>query len=528
METSDLILSSDQEAAVSTSDAKKHFVANTVSNLVFFVATVVGSFFMVPYQKNHLGIANYGTVTTAHSFTLYTQVLTVVLTTTLFRFATMHLARGDTDEARKYFNTQLVAVVWFVAAFAPLSLIISYYTPSIIRIPGGEDWNTRILFAAMYLSFLVNLVCNPLRIAQFARHRFDLGNWANLAGQVARYATWIVLFGVLAPLTWHIGLGFLLESIVVLIASAVIFRRLLPNLRPSLRGFDKRKFIDMTKMGAWLAANHVGVVLYLSVDLFLINRLLGPASAGSYALILGIAMMLRTLSSTMSSLITPLAVSYYACGDYKSMTRQMARAVRFVSLGMAIPLATVCGIAAPFLAWWLGPECRALYPLVWWLLAHQVITCAVEPLYSINMAANRMSVPALVTVAGGVLKVVLSVALVKFTPLGIYGVAIGGFCAFVLKNTLFTPWYAAHTINVRSWPFYKAMVPSVVVFGVISLTALELTHHVSLHGFAQIAATVASVFLVSVVGTYYLAITEDDREFLRSAAPWNKKRARTP
>lgn len=512
-----------QIPSVSTQDAKKHFAGNALSNVCFFLFNITTSFFMVPYQKNHLGIANYGTVTLASFIIQYTQVITIVLTNTLYRFVTIHIARGEMDEAHKYFNTQFTAIAWFIGIFFPLGMVISYYSPNLIRLPAGEEWNTRILFMIMYISFLIALIGNPLRVAQFAGQRFDLGNWANIGGQVVRYTTWILVFSVVAPLTWHIGLGVLLESIVVLVASYLIFKRLLPQLKPSLRQFHKRKFADMTKMGAWMAVVQVGSILYLGIDLLIINRLLGPTSTGKYSLILLIAAMLRGLSSTMSGMITPLTVSSYANDDYNTLARQMARAVRLTSLGMGIPLAIICGVAIPFLGWWLGPECKALYPLVWWLLAHQVVTCGVEPLHSVNLAANKMAVPALLTVAGGVFKVILSIVLVKYTSLGICGVAIAGFCAFMLKHVLFTPWYAAYILKIPSSVFYKPLLPSVIVFGAISLTALKLTQVVDMQRFPQLAASIIALLIVSILGVFYLAITKEDRAFLSSVMRKNRQ-----
>ncbi len=146
---------SGQAPSVSTEDARKHFLGNASSNLLYFLWNIGTSFFMVPYQIRNLGLANYGMVTLALSFTMYTQVLTIVLTTTLFRFVVIHVARGDMREARAYFNTQLIATAWFVALFLPISSVVSYYTPGFLRIPPGQEWNTRILFAAMYLSLLV-------------------------------------------------------------------------------------------------------------------------------------------------------------------------------------------------------------------------------------------------------------------------------------------------------------------------------------------------------------------------------------
>ncbi|MGC8862356.1 MAG: lipopolysaccharide biosynthesis protein [Armatimonadota bacterium] len=504
--------------SVSTDEARRHFLGNAVSNLAFFLFNIATSFAMVPYQISHLGLANYGMVTLALSFTMYTQVLTVVLTTTLFRFVVIHVARGDMNEARDYFNTQLIATGWFIAIFLPISCVVSYYTPRFLQIPAGQSWNTRILFVAMYVSFLISLGANPFRVAQFARQRFDLGNWVQIGGQLVRYSTWIVLFSTLAPALWQVGLGFVLESTFVLIVTILIFERLLPQLRPALTGFNRAKFIDMVKMGGWLVVNQIGVILYLSVDLLIINRLLGPGAVGEYSPVLGIAIMLRGLSSTMSGMITPLAISSYARHDYETLVRHMSRAVKLVSLGMAIPLGTLCGIAAPFLVWWLGPQAKGTYPLVWWLLAHQVITCGVEPLYSITTAANRMAAPGISTVLGGLLKVVLSIVLVEYTGLGYYGVAVGGFCAFILKNAFFAPWYAAYVLQRSSRPFYAAMLPALFTFGAAAAAALGLVHVLNPTDFWSLAATAFVTFGASGLGVYYLAMDRSDRRFLNDVA----------
>ena len=69
-----------------------------------------------------------------------------------------------------------------------------------------------------------------------------------------------------------------------------------------------------------------------------INRILGPSSVGKYGTVLGLVVMLKGLSSTMSGMVTPLAVASYATRDFDSLTRNISRASKFVSMGMSLPL----------------------------------------------------------------------------------------------------------------------------------------------------------------------------------------------
>ena len=71
-------------------------------------------------------------------------------------------------------------------------------------------------------------------------------------------------------------------------------------------------------------------------------------------------------------------------------------------------------------------------------------------------------------VIGGVVKLIPTIALVKYTNMGIFGVALAGLLAFSIKNGVFNPWYAARILGVPSWPFYKSLIPSVFVYAAAS------------------------------------------------------------
>ncbi|MHB9035562.1 MAG: lipopolysaccharide biosynthesis protein [Armatimonadota bacterium] len=502
---------------VTSEDSKRNFFRNTASNIIFFVFNAVTSLVMVPYVIRNLGWENFGIIGVAQQFVTYTQILTIVLVGTVFRFVTMCIAKDDIDGARSYFNTNFVSVLAFAALFLPITGLISYLTPAILKnIPPGKQANIQVLFFLVYMSFILGLISNPYRVGQFVRQRFDARNIIEIGSQVIRYGTWFVLFGLFTPTLWHIGLGYVLGSLELLIANAVSFYRLTPELHPSVREFSRPKFNEMTKMGSWLIVSQIGVVLYLSVDSLIITRMIGPGAFGKYNTILGLAIQLRGLSTMMCSLVVPVAIASYARNDWNALIRNSSRAVRFVSIGMAVPLAILCGLAGPFLTRWLGPEVvRILTPLVWLLLAHNVINCGVEPLFALSMAANRVAVPGIVTVVGGIVKVLLSIVLVKYTNLGFYGVAIAGLVSLTLKNSIFTPLYSGRILKSSSVPFFKALAPSVLVFGVVSLIASVLAKHVFLATYPRLFVAGTLLLVLSGLGVYFLALGKDDRAFIR-------------
>ena len=510
----------DDRSGISTSDSCRNFVRNSASNLVLAVFSAATSLYMVPFLIANLGVANYGMVTLANSFVLYTEVFTAAIFGTVFRFASVHIARGEYDEAQGYFNTQLVFIAWFVRALIPLAAAVSVLAPRMINIPSGQTANTQLLLFLIYVSFALSVISSPFRLGTFVKQRFDISNLIEIGNQVLRYSTWILLFALAAPKTWHVGIGYILGSLGFAFAHYIAFRIFVPQLKLRLGSFDKTKFLQMARTGIWMTLGQVGAVLYLSADLLIINRTLGPESVGLYSPVLGLSMMLRGVSGMMTGLMLPVSVSCYAQRDWGKLIRGACSASKLMSLGMAIPAGIICGLSRPFLTTWLGPEFGPLYPLVWLMLVHQVFNAGVEPLFGVNLAANKVAVPGVATVVGGVLKVVLSVILAVFTPLGLYGVAIGTLISFVLKNLMFIPYYEGIVLKTSSRPFYMALVPSFVLFAASAGLSALATRIVNLDTLLHVFAAGAITGLVCALLGYMILCDREEKQLMRRMMPW--------
>jgi O-antigen/teichoic acid export membrane protein len=504
---------------VSTQDAKKHFARNTFANLLFFFFNAGTSLYMVPFQIAHLGLARYGMVGVANAFVSYLQVLTVALVGPTFRFVTVSLAKGDRDEANSYLNTHLVASIYFIAILLPVSAVLSYFTPDLLRIPPGEEANTRVLFFLVYASFMLALAGAPFQVPTYVKQRFDIRNYLDITNQVFRYSTWIILFAVIAPQLWQIGLGYVLGAGIALMGTIAVVRKMMPELCPRLKGFDRRKFIEMVRMGKWVGLEQLGSMLYWSTDMIVINLMLGPASAGRYSTIWLFALMLRAVVSMMANMVSPTTIAAYARQEWDTVLTNLARAVKFMSLGLAVPLGVFSGLAVPFLTWWLGPSFTPLYILVWLMISHQVINSAIEPVGAIPLAANKVTAPCVATIAGGVLKVVLSIALIKCTHWGVVSVAVAGLITFTLRNLVFAPVYAGRILSKSSWRVYRALVPGAIVFAGVAAATLGLAHRFNLATFPRLAGAGLALMALGAAVVYFIALDDQDRRFLKEVAP---------
>jgi len=124
----------------------------------------------------------------------------------------------------------------------------------------------------------------------------------------------------------------------------------------------------------------------------------------------------------------------------------------------------ICGLAAPLLQVWLGPDFTKFSTLMVIMLCHLTINLGVLPLFPINTSLNKVKVPGLVTGAMGVFNLLLAIAFVAYFDFGYLGVAMAGAIVITLKNGLFSPWYAAKILSVKISTFFLPLIGGVVVF----------------------------------------------------------------
>ena len=514
----------------STKDAKKHFARNTGASILFFVFNILTSLYFVKFQLHYLHQDGYGIVSTANAFVTYLQALTFALLGTTFRFVTINLARGDREEAEEYAGTHLAVLVYSIAVLLPICAVVSYFTPTLLRkIPASQIANTRILFLLVYVSFMMLLGATPYQLATYLKQRFDIRNLLDMVNQVFRYSTWVVLFAIAVPRLWYIGVGYVIGSTVALVATVVAARRLAPDFRPSIRRFNRRKLFEMMRMGKWVGLDYLGVMLYWSTDIVIIACMLGPASAGRYAVVWYFAAMLRNVVGMMGTVIAPTTVAAYARQDWDTMRINMARAIKFMSLGLALMLGVLCGLNLPFLTWWLrGTDIPAsalpmLSLLMWLMIAHLVVNSALEPINALTLAANKVAVPCIATIISAVLKIALSIILIKSTDLGMVAVAIAGLVTFLLRQLVFGPIYAGRIVSAPSWPIYRALLPGTVVFALVSVPAWWLARNFDLATLPGLVGVGIALFALGAVVTYFAALNDRDRQFLAEVAPWKKQ-----
>jgi membrane protein EpsK len=215
---------------------------------------------------------------------------------------------------------------------------------------------------------------------------------------------------------------------------------------------------------------------------------------------------------------------YVARKDLDGLMVYMARAVKCLGLMLALPIALLCGFSEPLLRLWLGAAFAGLHWLLFLMAAHLCINVPILPLLGLQLATNRVKVPAVVTVVMGVAN--LGLALVLAGPLhwNLYGIAAAGAIMLTVKNVIFTPIYGAHVLGKPCGRFFRELALIVGMTVVSTLCCQALAWFRPIESWAQLvmASLCVSAFYGLVV--YRFVLTAEEKRMVLGMVPFFRGR----
>ncbi len=465
-----------QEPTSSADQIHRRFAAqlprNLAANIAHFLVNVAIGILLVPYFVSTLGVAAYGLIPLAASITGYIGIVIHSLNTAVSRFLTVDLQRGDYGAANQTFNTALFGFTLLILLMIPVIFVVAYFIPSIFNVPAGQESGTVLLFLGVSAAFLLRSWSGNFTVQLFAYNRLDLQNLVNITSVVIQTGLIVLFFTLLGPDLALVGGAYLTGAVVASGISIVFAKRVCPHLQVSIRSFDHRKIKDLCGMGWWVVVSQVGALLFLNIELIVVNMLFGGTSAGEYAIALQWAILLRSIAGVLSGVLTPVIFTQYARGQSEAIIQVSKSAVKLMGLAMALPIGLICGFAPHLLMLWVGEEYITLAPLMILLTVHLTVNLAVLPLFPVRTAYNRVKIPGVVLLVMGIANLLLAIQLPIITGWGVYGVAMASAIILTLTNALFTPWYVSHILNI---PWYTFMRPMILgVFATIGVIVVAL------------------------------------------------------
>lgn len=266
-------------------------------------------------------------------------------------------------------------------------------------------------------------------------------------------------------------------------------------------------------MGWWLIVIQLGSILFLQIDLLVINKLLGNVQAGKYGIILGWSHIIRTLAIALSGSLGPLILNLYAKKEFDQMIRLTQMSNKVLSLFIGCMVSVLCIIAPALLSIWIGPEYASLKWLFMLVLLPLPINLGVLPLFSLNRAYNKLRVPGIYTVVMGACNLFLAMYLVGETSLKLYGVAVASGIVLTFKNFIFMPIYVASNMGINKLTFFKASLSTMLLLIIAVGTSLVYFNFFVINDWFHLILHSGILFLIF-AGISFLLLNQAERKMI--------------
>jgi membrane protein EpsK len=489
------------------------FLSNLSWNLAYFGVGIALGIWYTPYLVRHLGTNVFGLFPLVTQLVSYMTLITFGLNAALGRNLTISVATGNEAEANSIFNTSFWGGTGIIAILAILGCAASCFAEYLIRVPEGYILPARYLMGATVVSFLLNLLATPFNSSTFCKNRFDISNSLMILQQMLTVVLVVLLFSTVGANLYVMAAAVIFAAVFNLGRSIVVQRSLLPYLHIRWGLFDHKIFQGLVSFGGWMIINQIGTLLYLAIDLIVVNRMLGPEAGGDYAIVLQWSILLRTFGGTIAGVFGPTILYYYAGHDFVGLVNYSRQAVKLVGLAIALPIGLVSGLSAPILTVWLrDPKYAALAGLMSLLTCHLCINIAVYPLFNIQNATAKVKLPGIITCVMGILNLVMAILMCGPVGLGVYGVALAGFIMLTAKNAIFTPIYGANILKLPWWTFCREVYITAALTLAVTGGSFIVSQFVNLASWTGLITFGAIASISYVIVVWFVFLGHDERE----------------
>lgn len=492
---------------------------NILLNILYFLFSIIIGIILVPFYIKNLGLAAYGIIPLITSLTSYIFLITSAFNRSASRYLTINLQNGDDIQSNKIFNTYLIIIFILCLILLPIIFYISEHLPTFFNINAELKADSIIFFRSVMGSFLITAFGSIFMASLYARNRLDLYNSVHLLNIITQTILIIFFLTFYSPKLFYIGIAYIIGSLIAFSLNIFLWLRLTPELKINFRYFDKRILNKISGMGLWILIDQIGALLFIQIDLIIVNKLFGSLGGGEYAIAFQWSVLLRSMALVLSGVLAPIILIYYANQKFREIIQVSKSAVKLMGLSMALPIGLICGLSTQLLSLWVGPEYINLAPLLIILVGHLTLNLSVLPLFSINVAFNKVRVPGIVTCITGVGDFLLALLLPIIFGWGMYGVAVAGMIMLTLKNTIFIPWYSSKILKIPTFSLIRSMIPGTALMVSIALSAATIGHYIFVSSWFIIILLSIGISIVYLIIVWNALLNSYERKLISSFMP---------
>lgn len=321
----------------------KRIAKNTIMLYIRMLFGMLVSFYTSSVILNALGVEDYGIQNVVGGFVSMFSLISMSLSSSVGRFLTFELGKGDYESLKKVFSTSvLIHIVLAIVVFVLSETVGVWFVNNKMVIPESRLYAANWVFQASILSFMFGLLSVPYNALIVAHERMSAFAYIGILEIVLRLV--VVLFVAYCPFDFDklIIYSVLLTALGILMRFIYVSycRR---NFSESELHFNVDKHC-LKEMGAFAGWNFVGCSALLlknqGVDI-LLNLYFGPVVNAARGIAGTVNGAVSSFSGNFMTALNPQITKSYAAEEKEyafSLVERGSRFSFFIMFMFALPI----------------------------------------------------------------------------------------------------------------------------------------------------------------------------------------------
>ena len=327
----------------SQSENTKRIAKNTLMLYGRMLIGMLVSLYTSRVVLQALGVEDYGIYNVVGGVVAMFSMISNSLSSSVNRFLTFELGRGDLNALKRVFSTSLtIHVVLAVIVVLLAETVGLWFLNTRMTIPANRLYAANWVFQASIFTFVIGLINVPFGASMVSHEKMSAFAYISILDILLRL--FIVLFIAYSGLMFDrlIVYALLLACVVCIMQSIYLIycKRHFEECRFKLN-FDKSYWKNMSSFAGW---NFIGCTAGLLKDQgvnILLNLFIGPIINAARGIAGSVNNVLSSFVSNFMVALNPQITKSYASGNYDYMFSLVERGSRFsyyILLLLALPV----------------------------------------------------------------------------------------------------------------------------------------------------------------------------------------------
>lgn len=498
----------------------KRIAKNTLMLYVRMLFGMLVSLYTSRVVLSTLGVEDYGIYNVVGGFVAMFSLVSMSLSSSVGRFLTFELGKGDMERLKETFSTSLLIHLGLAGIVLVLAESVGiWFLNTQMTIPAERLYAANWVFQASVLAFMFGLFSVPYNASIAAHERMSAFAYIGILDVVLRLL--IVLFIAYVPFRFDKMIVYSLLLVGVGISLQGVYwtycRKNFEECRRVRLSFNKTCWKEMSAFAGW---NFIGCTAGLLKDQgvnILLNLFMGPVVNAARGIAVSANAAVSGFAGNFMYALSPQITKSYATGDREYMFSLVERGSRFsfyIMLIMALPILFETEFV---LGVWLGNYPEHTVSFLRLVLILSLCDILSNTLITLQNSTGRIRNYQLAV--GGMLMMnfPLSYVCLKcgLAPESVYSVAVFVSICCLLLRLLFL----RTMVGLSIYSFLKNVCLNVVSVTLVAIIVPVLVIvWADFQGWKHFFLVVPVCLFCSAISIYYLGCSRSERDFIRQKA----------